>query len=87
MWHPNPGFFFLKGGGPITDIEGKQATQARTRLEDSLKGRPEDLRVALLEVRELFQQALDKNPMYSGAGDYSEAEKAALEAARKARGK
>ncbi len=76
----------LKGGGPITDIEGKQATQARTRLEDSLKGRPEDLRVALLEVRELFQQALDKNPMYSGAGDYSEAEKAALEAARKARG-
>jgi len=76
----------LKGGGPITDIEGKQATQARTRLEDSLKGRPEDFRVALLEVRNLFQQALDKNPMYSGADDYSEAEKAALEAARKARG-
>ena len=76
----------LKGGGPITDIEGKQATQARTRLEDSLKGRPEDLRVALLEVRKLFQDALDKNPTYTGAGDYSEAEKAALEAARKARG-
>lgn len=77
----------LKGGGPITDIEGRQATQARTRLEDSLKGRPEDLRVALLEVRKLFQDALDKNPTYTGAGDYSEAEKAALEAARKARGK
>lgn len=59
----------LKGGGPITDIEGKQATQARTRLEDSMKGRPEDLRVALLEVRKLFQNALDKNPTYTGAGD------------------
>ena len=59
----------LKGGGPITDIEGKQATQARTRLEDSMKGRPEDLRVALLEVRKLFQDALDKNPTYTGAGD------------------
>jgi hypothetical protein len=77
----------LKGGGPITDIEGKQATQARTRLEDAMKSTPENLRVALLEVRNLFQDALDKNPTYTGVGDYSEAEKAALEAARKTRGK
>ena len=59
----------LKGGGPITDIEGKQATQARTRLEDAMKSTPENLRVALLEVRNLFQDALDKNPTYTGAGD------------------
>jgi hypothetical protein len=59
----------LKGGGPITDIEGRQATQARTRLEDAMKSTPENLRVALLEVRKLFQDALDKNPTYTGAGD------------------
>jgi hypothetical protein len=57
----------LKGGGPITDIEGKQATAARTRINSALKGRPEDLMVALQEAKDLFQQALEKNPQYKGA--------------------
>jgi len=38
-------------------------------LEDAMKSTPENLRVALLEVRKLFQDALDKNPTYTGAGD------------------
>jgi len=75
----------LKGGGPITDIEGKQATAARTRLEEALKGRPEDLRVALIEVRKLFNDALMKNPAYGDSDTYSDAQKKALEAARKKR--
>jgi hypothetical protein len=54
----------LKGGGPITDIEGKQATAARTRINSALKGTPEDLMVALQEARDLFQDALSKNPQY-----------------------
>lgn len=56
----------LKGGGPITDIEGKQATAARTRINSALKSTPEDLMVALQEARDLFQQALEKNPQYQG---------------------
>lgn len=62
----------LKGGGPITDIEGKAATAARTRLERALKGTPEDLKVALLEVQELFKEALSKNPSYTEEGDIRE---------------
>ena len=59
----------LKGGGPITDIEGKQATAARTRLERALRGTPQDLKEALLEARTLFDDARSKNPQYSqGAG-------------------
>jgi hypothetical protein len=69
----------LKGGGPITDIEGRQATQARTRLEDAMKSTPENLRVALLEVRKLFQDALDKNPTYTGTGELTSDERKYLE--------
>ena len=59
----------LKGGGPITDIEGKQATAARTRLERALRGTPQDLKEALLEADALFKDARSKNPQYSqGAG-------------------
>ena len=54
----------LKGGGPITDIEGKQATAARTRIDRALKGTPRDLVAALEEVRALFDDARSKNPMY-----------------------
>lgn len=75
----------LKGGGPITDIEGKQATAARTRLEEAMKGTPEDLRLALIEVRSLFNEAMMKNPAYGGTDEYTEAQQAALEAARKKR--
>lgn len=56
----------LKGGGPITDIEGKAATAARTRLDRALRGRPEDLVVALREARKLFSEAMEKNPAYRG---------------------
>lgn len=75
----------LKGGGPITDLEGAKATAARTRLEQALKGNVEDLRVALIEARELFDEARSKNPMYKADTGYSEAQKKALEAARKKR--
>ena len=57
----------LKGGGPITEQEGRAATAARTRLDAALKGRPEDLRVALLEARALFEDARAKNPAYNPA--------------------
>lgn len=59
----------LKGGGPITDIEGKQASAARTRLERALLGTPQDLKEALLEADALFKDARSKNPQYSqGSG-------------------
>lgn len=62
----------LKGGGPITDIEGSQATAARTRVDRALKGTPRDLVAALEEVRVLFEEARSKNPLYKAevaAGD------------------
>ena len=64
----------LKGGGPITDIEGKQATAARSRLDAALKGTPEDLRLALLDVRDLFLEAQSKNRMFKRGQDLSEEE-------------
>jgi hypothetical protein len=64
----------LKGGGPITDIEGKQATAARSRLDAALKGTPEDLRIALLDVRDLFLEAQSKNPMFKKNQDLSDEE-------------
>jgi hypothetical protein len=57
----------LKGGGPVTDTEGNKATAARSRIDAALKGSPEDLRDAIIEVRELFRDALRKNPSFSGA--------------------
>lgn len=58
----------LKGGGPITNIEGSQATAARTRIERALKGTPKDLVAALKEAEDLFQQARSLNPLYKEAG-------------------
>lgn len=75
----------LKGGGSITEIETKQATAARTRLDQALKSTPEDLRLALIEVRNLFNEAMMKNPAYGGTDDYTEAQQKALEDARKKR--
>ena len=75
----------LKGGGPISNFEAGKAEGAQSRVNAALKGSPEDLRVALLEAQALFQEAIEQNPMYKPEGDYSEAERAALEAARKAR--
>lgn len=56
----------LKGGGPITDTEGRAATAARTRIDRALMGNVEDLKLALMDARKLFQDAMDQNPMYSG---------------------
>jgi hypothetical protein len=62
----------LKGGGQITEIESEKATAARTRLDRALKGNPEDLKVALLELEGLFKEALSKNPSYTEEGDIRE---------------
>ena len=56
----------LKGSGPTSDTEGEKATAARSRIDAALKGRPDDLRGALMEVRDLFQDAVRKNPYYTG---------------------
>lgn len=56
----------LKGGGPITDTEGRAATAARTRIDRALMGDVEDLKLALMDARKLFQDAMAQNPMYSG---------------------
>jgi hypothetical protein len=76
----------LKGGGPISNFEAGKAEGAQSRVNAALKGSPEDLRVALLEAQSLFQEAIEQNPMYKPDGDYSDAEKAALEGARAKRG-
>jgi len=55
----------LKGGGPITDTEGRAATAARTRIDRALMGDVEDLKLALMDARKLFQDAMAQNPMYS----------------------
>ena len=56
----------LKGGGPITDTEGRAATAARTRIDRALMGNVEDLKLALMDAKKLFQDAMAQNPMYSG---------------------
>ena len=56
----------LKGGGPITDTEGRAATAARTRIDRALMGDVEDLKLALMDAKKLFQDAMAQNPMYSG---------------------
>lgn len=57
----------LRGSGSISEQETAQATAARGRLEAALAGTPEDLRVALLEVRKLFDEARAKNPAYQAS--------------------
>lgn len=54
----------LKGGGPITDIEGAQATAARSRINAALAGNTSDLKSAVQEVQDLFNAARAKNPAY-----------------------
>lgn len=48
----------LKGGGPITDIEGQKATQAGARLDSAQS--PEDYRDALNEAKKLLQLRMEK---------------------------
>lgn len=62
----------LKGGGAITELEGKQAAASRSRLEAALKGRPEDVRLAVIDIKNLFEDARSKNPANKKGGDLSE---------------
>lgn len=55
----------LKGGGPITDIEGKAATAAKSRVRNSIGGSEADIRAALEETKRFFNEALRKNPAYA----------------------
>jgi len=57
----------LKGGGPITDIEGAAATAAKSRVKNSIGGSEEDIRAALQETKRVFNQAIRKNPAYEDA--------------------
>ena len=57
----------LKGGGPITDIEGAAATAAKSRVKNSIGGSEEDIRAALEETKRVFNQAIRKNPAYEDA--------------------
>ena len=56
----------LKGAGPVTDTEGAKATAARSRIDAALKGNVADLTGALVDVRELFADALRQNPAFKG---------------------
>lgn len=56
----------LKGGGQITEIESKKATDAQSRIDTALKGNTSDLMAALKDARSLFQEAIEKNPNYRG---------------------
>ena len=56
----------LKGAGPVTDTEGAKATAARSRIDAALKGNVADLTGALMDVRELFADALRQNPAFKG---------------------
>jgi hypothetical protein len=71
----------LKGGGQITEIESEKATAARTRLDRALKGTPEDLKVALLELEGLFKEALSKNPSRTEGGGINEEDRRFFEEA------
>jgi len=57
-------FASLKGSGQITEAEGKQAAQARSRIDAALKGDPAGLIQAVQSVRDLFQLAREQNPNY-----------------------
>lgn len=56
----------LKGGGQITEMEGKAATAATSRVQAALKGNWSDLEAALRDGRKLLQEAIEKNPNYRG---------------------
>ena len=44
----------LKGGGPITDIEGKAATAAKSRVQNYIVGSEADISAALEETKRVF---------------------------------
>ena len=66
-------FQSLKGSGQITEIEGAKATAARSRVDRALEGTPQDLILALEDVRELFAMARAANPANQSTGDGADA--------------
>ena len=62
-------FQSLKGGGSITEMESRQATAARSRIDRALQGKPSDLIAALEDVRVLFKTARAANPAFKGTGE------------------
>ena len=46
---------------------------ARSRIDRALEGTPQDLILALEDVRGLFQLAREANPAYEGTGDGADA--------------
>lgn len=66
-------FISLKGGGSITEMESKQATAARSRIDRALQGKPSDLIAALEDVRVLFATARAANLAYKGTGEQAPA--------------
>jgi hypothetical protein len=54
----------LKGGGAISNFEADKAAAAKSRFMRALKAGPEELKTALEDVKDLFQEAVEKNPTY-----------------------
>jgi hypothetical protein len=56
----------LRGGGAITNVEGEKAEQALARLNSAQ--RPEDLRAALTELREVVEAGQRRLQQRAGGG-------------------
>lgn len=54
----------LKGGGAISNFEADKAAAAKSRFMRALKAGPEELKGALEDVKDFFQEAVEKNPTY-----------------------
>lgn len=54
----------LKGGGAISNFEADKAAAAKSRFMRALKAGPEELKSALEDVKDFFQEAVEKNPTY-----------------------
>lgn len=64
----------LKGGGQITDYEGKRADQAYNRMEIAIKsGNVNDFKSALADFRTQVQNGIQKLQATAGGGDASAA--------------
>lgn len=60
-------FESLKGGGQITETEGKKATEALTRLSRDLS--PQDYRAALAELKSILQGAIARQTLQERGGE------------------
>ena len=64
------GFDMATGLG--TDIEGKAATAAKSRVRNSIGGSEADIRAALEETKRFFNEAIRKNTAYESAENEKE---------------